>query len=119
MEVMKPEEYLLEVIPADCFRERASVRYIIEELPTQYGLLYDVSNSHPLPISLLKYRIFLERVIFDDMMVVKPQSGLYLLLEQHHGVLVVLGIIQLEDFQRVSVALWVLSELYLRTDSCS
>ena len=81
MEVVKSEEYLREVIPADCFRERARVRYIIEELPTQYGLLYDVSNSHPLPISFLEYRIFLERVIFDNMMVVKPQSGLYFLLE--------------------------------------
>jgi len=81
VEVVKAKQHLLEVVSADFLRECASVCHIVEELTTEHRLLSDVSHWNLFSALLVPGGLFLEFVVFDDIVVVEFLGGFDLLLE--------------------------------------
>ena len=114
---MQTQEYLLKVIPTDWLWERPCVGDIIKQFATQDWLLDNVGHSYFLSIVLLIRGLFLELIVFHYVLVVEIGGGFNFLLDKGYSILIILWIVQLENFYCVPIAFLVLSKLHFGTDT--
>lgn len=119
MEVMKSFDHLFEEISADFLAECARAVHILVELTTHDWFLSDVCDGGLLPILLLHDRCLVKFVILHDVLVVELHCRLDLVFEQVHEPGVILGVAQIEHFQREFTAVVRVSKFDLGTEARS
>ena len=81
MDVVKPQQHLLEVESADLLIKSSTVSDIVEQLTALDGFLSDVGDRNGFTILLLQCGLFAELVVLDDVLELEFLRRLNFLLQ--------------------------------------